>query len=96
MTKDINESFTFSLAADPDGGVVIMVGMPRKARDYIADGKTNTADFASLGVPVKLVVFGAETHQDCLDIIKKANEQNALFTEEQMDKDFSIKTPKAH
>lgn len=94
--KDINESFTFCLSKDAEGADVLLVGMPRAARDYIADGKTNTADFAAVGLNLKVIVFGAETHQDCLDIIKQANEQNAVFTEERMEQDFSIKTPKAH
>lgn len=57
MAKDGSEKIVFGYA--PEGnGAVLLLGIPTSAWEYMKDGKTNTLDLSSIGIPIITARFG--------------------------------------
>lgn len=72
---------------------LMVVGISAEAWKYMADGKTHTFDLTSIGVPVRLMLFGAKTRAEATKAIESANAQRGAATLHVRDRDFGI-TPK--
>ncbi len=79
----------FALGENNDGTTVLIVGLNAHTWEYIKDGKTSTIDLTKVGVPLQLILFGAETKEDCLKLFQQHKDFNEAF---QGAKDFGIKT----
>jgi hypothetical protein len=91
MTKDEKIAFAISPEGQGDGIPALILGVPTGAWGYMADGKTHTFDLTSVGLPIKLVLFGGETHAS----VKRTLEALVLSTGvpvlDETRRDFSIK-----
>jgi hypothetical protein len=65
MAQKLEDKIVFALSPS-DVGPILTLGIPQGAWDYMKDGKTHTFDLTSLGVPVKLMLFGASSHDAAL------------------------------
>lgn len=94
MTKDINEKIVF--AVSPDGGpndpLVLLLGIPEAAWNYIHDGRTNTFDLTKIGLPLRLVIYGAKTHDEAMKKIEAFTADRGITLVDKRREDFSIKT----
>lgn len=91
MTIQQRLVFAISPGGTGDGVPLLLVGIPQGAFDYMRDGKTNTLDLTKLGVPLKLVVYGAESHAAAKKIIDDHNAAQGVPCLDLRRDNFSIK-----
>jgi hypothetical protein len=65
--------FGVSHEGQGDGVPVVLIGIPESAWDYIKTGKTSHFDFTNIGVPVKLIIFGAPTRAEALSVLERVS-----------------------
>lgn len=85
------EKCIFALGVSPDGLPMIILGVPKAAWEYMKSGKTHTFDFVQAGLPVRVMMFGAETQEEILETINEAGKLPQF--KEDFETDFGIKTP---
>jgi hypothetical protein len=62
--------FGVSPEGQGDGAPVVLLGIPAAAWEYMKDGKTHTFDLTRVGIPVKLVLYGAKDHATAMEYIR--------------------------
>jgi hypothetical protein len=90
MSADQKSKIIFALSPS-DVGPILTLGISEAAWDYMRDGKTHTFDLTSLGVPMKLMLFGAKTQEAALQTLKAAAARQDIPLLDRRHKDFSIK-----
>lgn len=92
----IDDKIVFALSPEGqgDGVPVVILGIPKAAWDYMADGKTHTFDLTKVGCPVKLVLFGAEDHAAVMKAMNEAMSAANMPYLDERQTDFSIKPRK--
>lgn len=69
---------------------LLILGIPTQAWDYMKDGKTHHFDLTKIGLPVKLMLFGAENHDAAMKVLAAgAAANNEAYLDERR-RDFSI------
>ena len=94
MAKDINEKLVFGVAQSPEHlgpGVTLMLGVPAKAWEYMKDGKTHNLDLSSIGLPIQVILFGADDHDAAMRVIEEHNRSLGIATLDERRRDFDIK-----
>ena len=93
MTKNIEEKVVFGVSPEGcgDGVPLVLLGIPAGAWEYMKDGKTHTFDLTKIGLPIKLVIYGAETHDAAMKMINGYMSEHNLPYLDERHKDFSIK-----
>jgi hypothetical protein len=82
----------FGVAPDPHGGVpLVLLGVPSAAWDYMKDGKTHTFDLTAIGVPLKLIMFGAKDRDEAVRLLEEGNKRAGLSSLHDR-RDFGIKS----
>ena len=98
MTQNINERVVFAISPEGqgDGVPVVILGIPRGAWRYIRDGKTMTFDLnqGEHPVPVKIMMFGAETHAQIMELLDTAQKAIGNAYIDARNRDFSMKEKK--
>lgn len=89
MSTKLDEKIVFALSPS-DVGPILTLGIPKAAWEYMKDGKTHTFDLTSLGIPVKLMLFGAESHEGAIQTLKDAAAQQDVPILDRRHKDWSI------
>ena len=91
--RDIEQKIVFGVSYEGQGDniPVILIGVPVGAWDYMKDGKTSHFDLTSVGVPIKLILFGAEDHTGAMKLIEEHNRRLRLPYLDERRRDFSIK-----
>lgn len=92
MTKrNIEEQVVFGIAPTSDGELpVIMLGIPEGAWKYMQDGKTHTFDLTRVGLPVRIMMFGAKDHSAVMKEIEDSMKAAGVPIFDERNKDFSI------
>lgn len=91
MKKEEKVVFGISYEGQGDGVPLIMMGIPAAAWDYMRDGKTHTFDLTKAGLPVKVILFGAKTHDDVVKVFGQINAAAGAPYIDARNQDFSIK-----
>lgn len=93
MAQDINEKLVFAVSPSGtgDGVPVLVVAVPKGAWEYMKDGKTHHIDLTAIGMPVKLVMFGAEDHDDAMETLQEAAAAQGASYLDLRRQDFGIK-----
>lgn len=89
MAKKLDEKIIFALA-HTETGPILTLGISTAAWEYMKDGMAHTFDLSSAGFPVKLMLFGAPSHEAALQTIKDAAAQNDVPMLDRRHKDWSI------
>jgi hypothetical protein len=89
MPKNIEEKIVFALSPS-DIGPILTLGIPKAAWEYMKDGKTHHFDLTSIGIPVKLLLFGAESHDAAMKVLTKAAADQGVPLLDERQRDFSI------
>lgn len=92
MSKpELEQSLVFAFVPIDDE-FYCLIGIPAACWDYIKDGKTNTLDLeAATGIPLKLIVYGAEDHDTAVAVIHAHNARLGLATLDMRREDYSVK-----
>lgn len=78
----------FALANVPGDSVpMCVIGIPKLAYGFMQGGNTQDLDLTKCGIPLRLMLFGAETRKDITDLLKIASGPK---TQDRMQEDFSI------
>ncbi len=92
MPRDLEEKVVFGVSADAGDGVpLVVVGIPAGAWDYMRDGRTNHFDLTRIGLPIKLVLFGAADHATAKAAIEAGQAAAGEASLDLRREDFSIK-----
>jgi hypothetical protein len=90
--KPIDEKIVFSLIPGSDNDTampILILGVPRAAWDYMKGGKTHNFDFSSIGIPLQMMLYGADTHADAVKVIEDVAESKGIVLDDQRRKDFT-------
>jgi hypothetical protein len=82
----------FTLADTGTEGKILILGIPRAAWEYMKDGKTHDFDLTAIGFPVKLMLFGGDTHDSIMKTLEAAARAQGTVIEDMRNKDFAIKS----
>ena len=92
MSKlDRDQKIVFGIGPGEDAKPVIILGISKAAWEYARGGMTHTFDLTSVGLPIKLVVFGAETHDDARKTLDQTMAQAGVPVFDETRRDFGIK-----
>jgi hypothetical protein len=94
MSK-IEEKMVFGVSpGDGDGIPLVLLDIPKGAWEHMKDGKTHTFDLTKIGMPIKIMLYGADDHAAAMKMIEvHLAERGVPYIDARRD-DFSIK-PKA-
>jgi hypothetical protein len=92
MARNVEENIIFAVSPEGtgDGVPLVILGVPRGAWRYMHDGKTHNFDLTKVGIPVKLMIFGAMNHDAAMKILDDAAKAGGTTYEDARQKDFSI------
>jgi hypothetical protein len=51
---------------------VVILGVPEAAWEYMKEGNTHTFDLTKLGLPIKIIMFGAKDREEAIAAIPVA------------------------
>lgn len=91
MAQNIDERIVFGVSPRDEGGADLLLGIPRGAWEYCKDGKTHTLDLSSIGIPIRLMLYGAESHDAAVRVIEEHNKKLGVAILDERRRDFSIK-----
>jgi excisionase family DNA binding protein len=94
--QSIEQKMVFAIAPEGqgDGVPLLLLGIPAGAWDHMKEGKTHTFDLTVIGLPVKLMLFGAADHATAMGFIETKLSKEGTPYLNMLDTDFSIKPPK--
>lgn len=58
------------------------------------NGKTHNLDLTRIGLPVKFMLYGGDSHSDCMKMIEDRMAKEGIPVLDQRREDFTIKEPK--
>jgi hypothetical protein len=90
MVEVTEQKVVFATGKRADGSLMLVVGIPKGAWDYMREGKTNHFDLAKAGVPLSLMMFGGESHADVMKTVNEAMSMAGKAYDDQRRTDFSI------
>jgi hypothetical protein len=72
MTRNIEDKVVFGVCpgGEGDGVPLVLLGIPKGAWEYMKDGKTHNFDLTKAGIPVKLMLYGGDSHSHCMKMIE--------------------------
>jgi hypothetical protein len=92
MPQNIEEKLVFAISPEGqgDGVPLLIVGLPAGAWEYMRDGKTHHFDLTKLGLPVKMIFFGAENHDAAMKALQEGMKARGEAYLDERQRDFSI------
>jgi hypothetical protein len=88
-----NNKIVFAVAPEGTGdglGPMLLVGISKDAFEYMKDGKTHDFDLSSIGVPIKMVLFGASTFEEARATVERMAAMSKTRTADLTGRNFSI------
>ncbi len=88
-----NRQVVFGIAKEGqgDGVPVVLLGIPKGAWEWMKDGRTHTFDLTKVGMPIKIIMYGAKNHAQALSMLQQGSNAAGSPVENRLDDDFSIK-----
>lgn len=74
------EKMVFAIGRTAEGEPMLILGVSEAAWTYMKDGKTHHFDFAKVGLPLKMMVFGQATRAECVKAIEAHNQRAGVAT----------------
>lgn len=85
------EQMVFAVSpGNGDGVPLVLLGIPAGAWEYMKDGKTHSFDLTKVGLPIKLMLFGAADHAEAMKIITADMASAGVTVRDERRRDFSI------
>ena len=97
MPQNIEQKLVFAISPEGqgDGVPVLLIGVARDAWIYMKDGKTHHLDLSSIGIPVKLMMFGAKNHDAAMQVMQQAIAASGQAYLDERQRDFSMQPKEA-
>lgn len=94
--RNIEEKCVFAISprGQGDGVPLLIIGIPAGGWDYMKDGKTHNFDLTKIGVPIKMVLFGAENHDAAMKVLSDGCAERGEAYLDERQADFSIEPVK--
>lgn len=92
MVESTEEKIVFCIAngKSENDPMTLLLGVPNGAWQYMKDGKTNHFTLESLGIPIRIIMYGAETHEKAMGFIHESAAKLGIPLLDERRKDFSI------
>lgn len=91
MAQDIEDKVVFAVSpGNGDGVPMVLLGIPHRAYKRMKDGRTSTFDLTKVGLPVKLILYGAENHTAAMKMIEGHMAETGTAMLDERRADFSI------
>jgi hypothetical protein len=92
MSRNLEDKLVFAVAPAPDGGApLIIIGLPTGAWEHMKDGKTENLDLTRIGLPFKLMMFGAENHSAAMKVLNDFMAASGVPYLDKRNEDFTLK-----
>ena len=93
MAQDIESKIVFGVAPEGngDGVTTVLLGIPAGAWEHMKDGKTHNFDLTKIGLPIRILLYGAENHTAAMKMVEGHISDRGLSYLDQRREDFSIK-----
>jgi hypothetical protein len=90
---DREQQVVFAVAPEGqgDGSPILLFGISEAAWNYMKDGKTHTFDLTKAGLPLKIIIYGAATHEAAMKVINDHMAKRNVPYADDRGIDFSIK-----
>jgi hypothetical protein len=90
---DSESKMVFGVSPDGqgDGVPVVLLGIPTGAWEYMRDGKTHSFDLTKIGVPIKILLYGAKDHSAAMKMVEGHMSDRGLPYRDARREDFAIK-----
>lgn len=88
---DRSDKLAFTLMPVDGQTPILSIGIPAKAWERIKDGTADTIDLSAFGCPIRVMIWGAETHDAAVDTIMTFAKNNGIPVLDERRRDFSIK-----
>jgi hypothetical protein len=72
---------------------MVLLGIPEGAWEYMKDGKTHTFDLTKVGIPIKIMLYGAKDQTEAMSFIHEQLTGVPVIDERETT-DFSIQPKK--
>jgi len=82
--------FGVSPEGQGDGVPVVMLGITKGAWEWMKDGRTHSLDLTKIGLPVKIMLYGAKNHKEAISVIEQHNNNLGIPIVNKTTEDFSI------
>lgn len=86
--------FGVSPPTGEDEPTTILFGISTAAWDFMKEGNTHTFDLTSLGLPIRILMYGKPTHEEALKVIHDYNKRLGVPMIDKSGEDFGIKEKK--
>lgn len=88
----MDKQIIFGIAPVDDGNPpVLVMGLPKPMWDDLQAGLTKTLDLTSIGVPIRVLLFGCDTHDAGMKTIMDAMAEEGIPVLDERRRDFGIK-----
>lgn len=90
---DIENKMVFAVSPEGngDGVPMLLLGIPAGAWEYMKDGKTHQFDLTKIGLPVRIMLYGAPDHSAAMKMVEGHLSDRGLPYLDARREDFSIK-----
>jgi hypothetical protein len=95
VSGNIEEKLVFGISPT-DTGADLLLGIPAGAWEYMKDGKTHHLDLSRLGIPIRIILYGAATHDAAMKHVEEHNRSLGLPILDERRTDFGIKPKAGH
>ncbi len=89
MSK-LDDKILFGISPPEDGIHTILLGVPEGAWDYMKDGLTHNFDLTSLGLPVRILMYGGKDHAAVNKLLMDGMSAAGIPVLDERRTDFSI------
>lgn len=89
----LEEKMVFGVSPEGqgDGVPLVLLGIPAGAWEYMREGKTHTFDLTKIGLPIKIMLYGAADHAAAMKLIEGHLSDKGMPYVDARREDFSIK-----
>jgi hypothetical protein len=85
------EQMAFALMPMLDGtGPILTIGIPAAAWERIKDGTTHSIDLTKVGIALRVVLFGASTHDAAVEMLMQGAKAAGVPVLDERRRDFSF------
>lgn len=90
---NIEEKMVFGVSPEGqgDGVPLVLLGIPAGAWEHMREGKTHTFDLTKIGLPIKIMLYGAADHAAAMKLIEGHLSDKGMPYVDARREDFSIK-----
>jgi arsenate reductase-like glutaredoxin family protein len=91
IQREHAKQMVFGVSKAPDGTPYLLLGVTASAWDHIKTGNTNHFDLTNVGVPLRLMIYGASDREAAIKVIEDHNSRVGMKTQSDLSRDYGIR-----